>query len=230
MVRVRARSPDRWASVTQHRTPRASAAAANPGQRSSSRVSGQLTCARARLGARAGRARLTVPGAGRGVQAGQGVQPGRRAGRQLQVEQLGEVGMAGRPDHRLGLAPDGRRGARAARDLPRHQPDQLVQRPGGGAAGHVEQLTGPVGQVLCRHAASCPAVYPRPCHAASVRLPNYCRMAHYSYLATARRDNPEVETGNSPVQGDQLRPVTDGTRSARRRRPGLAADRQQDRT
>ncbi len=43
MVRVRARSPDRWASVTQHRTPRASAAAANPGQRSSSRVSGQLT-------------------------------------------------------------------------------------------------------------------------------------------------------------------------------------------
>jgi hypothetical protein len=68
--------------------------------------------------ARANRARADRARAGRGVQAGQGVQPGRRAGRQLQLEQFGEVGMAGRPDHRLGLAPDGRGGARAAPDLP----------------------------------------------------------------------------------------------------------------
>ena len=36
-------------------------------------------------------------------------------------------------------------------------PDQLVQRPGGGSAGQAEQLAGPAGQVLCRHAASCRA-------------------------------------------------------------------------
>ncbi len=54
-------------------------------------------------------------------------------------------------------------------------------------------------------------------------------MAHYSQLAAARRPNPEVEAGNSPVQGDQLGAVADRAGAAGRGRPGLPADGQQDR-
>src|SRR5216684_5196952 len=209
MVRVSACSPDRWASVTQHRTPRASAAAANPGQRSSSRVSGQLIVpVLARASVLASVSRLARASS-------QGAEPA--------------VSCSSNSSARSGWL-----AARTTGSAPRQTAEVAPEQPGtcretSPTSWFSDREADPpvmLSSSRARRARSSVATPPP----VLLRLPNYCRMAHYSQMAAARKHNPEVETSTSPVQGDQLGAVADRAGAAGSRRPGPAADRQQDRT